>query len=98
MIAKYLYKSILLIGAGLMWFLMFLASKSEYDENYGYFIYSMLISIILTLVIVIGWLWKRKVVRENKVLNIAFLLLASPASLLLFIEIYQRFWGQYFKL
>lgn len=97
MIYFYIYRLILFFLTVYIWVLMHSAHKSGYDENYGYFINAMLISIGLTIIIVVGWILKRKLVIQNKLYGIVFLIIASPVSILFFIYLYQLFIGQYFK-
>jgi len=97
MIFFYSYRLILVFLAVFIWFLMCWAHRGDYDENYGYFINAMLMSIASSLIIIVGWIWKRKLVIKNKIFGIIFLIIASPLSILLFIYLYQFFIGQYFK-
>jgi hypothetical protein len=77
---------------------MYWAKLAEYDSNYGYFIYSMLISIGVSIAIIVLWFVKRSFIKRVKTASILFLLLGSPISIMIFIYIYQAFFGLYFKL
>ncbi len=81
-----------------VWVMMYYVGKAQYDENYGYFIYTILNSTAITLLIIIGWIKKRRVVIKNKFIGIGFLVVASPITILLFIYLYQFFVGSYFQL
>ncbi len=91
------FRIILLCFMIFIWVLMYWAHKSDYDENYGCFINAMLISIASSVVVVIGWIWKKEFVLRNKIVGVMFLIFASPLSILFFVYLYQFFIGQYFK-
>lgn len=74
---SYSYRIVLLLSIIYIWGLMYWAHKSEYDENYGFFIVAMLISFIITLSIVVGWIWKRITMVKHKF----FWIIISSASI-----------------
>ena len=98
MLVKNVYKVSIVMIILITWLLMYTAHISEYDVNYGYFIYSMLISTLTIMGIVVLWFKRRIIIKENSLVTICFLTTASPVSILIFIELYQTLIGRYFKL
>ena len=92
------YKAVLFFVCIIIWLNMYWARQAEYDQNYGYFIYSMLLSIGLCITITVFWIRKRSVLKQNMMITLASLIIASPVSILVFIYIYQALFGLYFKL
>jgi hypothetical protein len=77
---------------------MIIAKFEEYDINFGFAIYAFLISILTLFSIIIIWFKKRGIIKKEKKATIIYLALASPLSIFLFIELYSKCIGQYFKL
>lgn len=92
------YKAILFLVCIIIWLNIYWAREAEYDQNYGYFIYSMLLSIGLCIIIGVFWIRKRSILKQNIIITLASLIIASPVSILLFIYVYQALFGLYFKL
>jgi hypothetical protein len=82
----------------LIWGFMVMAKFAEYDKNYGYAIYAFFLSLFITIAIVFFWFKYKTLIKLNGFITILFLITSSPLTLFLFIELYGRFIGQYFKL
>ncbi len=93
-----IYKIGLLLVTFAIWYLMYLAKHEEYDLNYGLAIQAFLISLVAVVIIIVLWFKKRDVIKSNKWITIIYLVISSPLSIFLFIELYGRLIGQYFKL
>ena len=88
-----------LIGAGLfIWTLIIKAKHAQYDLNFGHAIHAFLLSLGAGIIILFLWIKIRQLIKDNLLITLIFLLTSSPVSLFLFIEMYGRFIGQYFKL
>lgn len=88
----------LLVIFCVVWLNMYWANLAEYDQNYGYFIWSMILSFLTCLTIIILFFVRREFIKKSKMPCILFLLLGSPISIIAFIYSYQAFFGLYFKL
>ena len=93
-----IYRTTLIIVILLIWGFMVKSKFAEYDENYGYAIYAFLLSILLTIIIFFLWLRFRALIKANSFATKLFLITSSPLTLFLFIELYERIIGQFFKL
>lgn len=81
-----------------IWGLMIAAKYEEYDLNYGLAIYAFIISFIALMLLIILWFTSRDVIISNSYQTIIFILISSPLSLFIFLEVYRRLFGLYFKL
>jgi hypothetical protein len=93
-----IYRIFLVVGLVAIWALMLIAKYEEYDVNYGLAINAFLISLAITLIIIILWFRRKLIIKRSSVLTMIFLITSSPLSLFVFIELYGKFIGQYFKL
>ena len=91
------FKITLVLAILYIWLLMYWAHISPYDENYGYAINAMLISLVLTIIITIGLIRKKKFFIHNKLFNVGFLIIGSPLTIFIFVNVFEYFFGQYFK-
>jgi len=81
-----------------IWILMVKAKYAEYDSNYGYAIYALLVSLGITFGILVLWFKIRQLLENNSAVTIFFLLTSSPLSIYFFIYLYGGVVGQYFRL
>ncbi len=96
---KLIYRTTIILLIAIIWLHTYWAHQDEYDENYGDFIYGLLISTIASIVIAILWLKRKDFVRESKGITLLFYLTSSPLSIVLFINTFVEITGQlYFKL
>jgi len=93
-----LYVFSLVLAFITIWILMVKAKYAEYDSNYGYAIYALLVSFGLTFFLLILWFNMRQLIKNNSMITIFFLLTSSPLSIYFCIYLYGIFVGQYFKL
>lgn len=77
---------------------MILAKFAEYDLNYSFAFYALLISLAAALFIVWTWFIKELVIKPSLFLTILFLIISSPISIFLFVYFYEEYSGRFFKL
>lgn len=82
----------------LIWYQLHLAKYEQYDANYGLAISSFLISLVVTIIIICLWFFKKEFLRRNKILTIFFIASSSPVSIIVYIEFYNVFVGRFFQL
>ncbi len=89
-LANAIYRAVLLIGVIVIWYNVWLAHQLSYDENFGAIIFAMIFSMTLTLSVTAMWFLTRALMQQNKFVSVAFLVLASPITILLFIYLYPK--------
>lgn len=93
-----IYNIILCLSSIIIWILMLMSHRVEYDLNYELAIYAFLLSLVSTVMIVILWFMKKRIIKESFKITIAYLIFSSPISIFLFIELYGKLIGSFFKL
>lgn len=96
-LANTIYRIALLAGALVIWYYVWLAHVLEYDENFGAIIFAMIFSMVLTLLVTLMWFWKKRLIVQNKIMSLLFMITASPITILGFIYVYERVAGTFFK-
>jgi hypothetical protein len=92
------YRMTLIFTIITIWILTIAAKFSEYDENYGLIINALLISLIAFIAILVSYVKRKTDVIKEKYITFTYLITSSPLSIILFIALYIKFIGQYFKL
>lgn len=77
---------------------MYQAKASDYDDNFGYFIQAMLLSAGACVALIVLYVVKRNLTCGQRAWVMFFLVFTSPVTLILFVYVYQFFFGAYFKL
>jgi len=95
--SRYLYPAALLLSAVLIWYNVALAHQLPYDDNFGAIVFAMIFSMVITLSVALMWFLKKVLILQNKFMSLAFLILASPVTILIFIFVCEKMTGSYFK-
>lgn len=74
------------------------AKFSEYDTNYAYAIFALIVSLLTTFLIILSWFVTKSSVESSSALTVLFLFTSSPVSIFLFVSFYEDFVGSYFRL
>lgn len=93
-----IYKGLLIIAAIVIWSLLIMAKLAEYDMNYGFFIFALIASIIMSIFIIGVGFARKQIIKSSMYSTILFLITSSPISLFVFVWLYQDYIGQYMKL
>jgi hypothetical protein len=86
------------ILSAFIWYNVYMAKISEYDENYGYIIWALVMSTLATISFAIFSFKRRTFFLNHKVLSILFFVLNSPITIFVVVYIYSILFGQFFKL
>lgn len=95
MIINRVFDFFLLACAIAIWLMMLGFRFAEYDTNLLYFIIALLISGFVTGLIILAWFIKRQVVKSSMLSAMLFLITSSPISILVFLDLFTRFVGNY---
>lgn len=93
-----LYQIGVLSSIILIWYQLHLAKNEQYDANYGLAISAFLISLVVTVVIICLWFFKKEFLRRNKMLTMFFIITSSPITIITYIEFYNVFVRRFFQL
>jgi ABC-type spermidine/putrescine transport system permease subunit II len=90
---KIIYITILSLLTIFIWAQLYRAQFLVYDENFGLLILIFILSAILFVAGIILLFRKAKIVRDNLLLTIAFLLLNSPFVVVIVVLNYRQIFG-----
>lgn len=93
-----IYKNLLLAATIIIWSLMTAAKFAEYDTNYAYAIFALIVSLLTVFLIIISWFVSKSSVKSSSALTVLFLFTSSLVSLFLFVSFYEDYVGRYFRL
>src|SRR5690349_18040837 len=80
MARKIILLIILLIQTLYVWYCMYNAQYLPYDDNYGLILHAFFVSLFVSVMLSIVWIWKRKWLRNSKFVLISWFILGSPVS------------------
>jgi hypothetical protein len=93
-----LYSYSLIVSLIIIYIQIVLAKNSPYDVNYGLIIDSLVLSIIVSIGIVLLYIFYRNLVLTNKTITIIYFVFGSPISIFGVIYLYYLLVGNFFSL
>jgi hypothetical protein len=87
-----------IVGIILTWTLIGLAKIARYDANYGFAIWALVISLLITLFLFTIFILGREMPITTRCLVTLYLIISSPYSIIVFIYLYGEIVGNYFSI
>lgn len=89
MTKRILYSLALGIVELYIWYTLYKAGFKDYDENFGLLIHAFIVSLAAHVIVAILWFMRNKTARDAKYQHFAFLVIASPATVVLVMMKYE---------
>gem|GEM_PF-5464743 len=81
--ALLLHQSLLAVTTLLIWYLSIMAPYQNYDDNYAYWFYAIVLSFFVCITFPIHWSKRTNRWKSIKIIGILFIILNNPISLFL---------------
>lgn len=81
--ALLLHQSLLAVTTLLIWYLSIMAPYQNYDDNYAYWFYAIILSFVVCTIFPIHWSKRAERWQSIKLFGILFIILNNPISLFL---------------